>query len=101
MKITVFFLIGFLSVNYCEIQLKGLKNFTGIYLGNLNLIITAPHGGLLKPDNIQSRTEGNLGDTNTLQLSIELKNELASIFKANGYQNNKPFLVYNELHRWD
>ena len=103
LKISLFFLLAcfFLAseLAQCETELKGLKDYTGIFLGDLNILITAPHGGLLKPADIQSRTEKTLGDSNTLNLAIELKNQLSSIFKSNGFINNQPFLAYNKLNR--
>ena len=92
-----FFFASDLALNAQE--LRGYKDYTGIFLGNFNIIITAPHGGLLQPNDIQTRTEKALGDTNTFNFAIEFRNQLSSIFKSNGFTNNVPYLVYNKLHR--
>jgi len=92
-----FFFASDLALNAQE--LRGHKDYTGIFLGNFNILITAPHGGILLPDDIQIRAETTSGDSNTYKLAIELRNQLSSIFKSNGFTNNVPYLVYNKIHR--
>ena len=84
-------------------ELIGFKNYTATEIGNINIIITAAHGGYLKPDNIADRIDilGNIkGDYNSLQLANVIRNELERLFMENDGINAKPFLVFNNLHRY-
>ena len=101
-KIKIFLFAYFLYASelaYTQTVLKGLKNYTGITLGNINILISAPHGGILSPSDIGNRTEGTLGDTNTLQLATELRDQLARLFMSKNADHYLPFLVYNNLYR--
>lgn len=61
--------------------------------GTLPFIITAPHGGLLRPDDVESRTEGNLkNDARTQQLARLVADALTE-------GDDRPHLVINRLHR--
>ena len=69
-------------------------NFVDVTVGNIPLVISAPHGGLAKPQGVVDRTSGTLvRDTNTRELALELA---AEIEKRTG---GKPFVVTNRLHR--
>lgn len=58
--------------------------------GDSNLIITAPHGGNLKPRHIPSRTQGKLQkDSYSLSLAQEVIHQL----------NVRPSYVLSEIHR--
>ena len=62
--------------------------------GNLPVIITAPHGGSLRPTEIPDRTVGTTArDTNTEELVRTLRQ--AFLDRTGGY----PHLVINRLHR--
>ncbi|MEC9477187.1 MAG: sulfatase-like hydrolase/transferase [Planctomycetota bacterium] len=70
------------------------EDFVDVSVGNMPLVLSAPHGGTDKPVGVPDRTEGTLvRDSNTLELAIELA---ASIEKRTG---KKPFLVTNRMHR--
>lgn len=84
----------------CQTILNGHKNYTTIMLGNINILISAPHGGDLRPNDIENRSETTLGDYNTFQLATEIKNNLANLFGSNSSKNYLPFLVFNNLHRY-
>ncbi|RMZ94851.1 pglyrp1 isoform X3 [Brachionus plicatilis] len=75
----------------------GHKKYTEFEIGNLNILISVPHGGNLFPDQIPDRTEDGLGnfkgDYNTRPFGEELSTQLHGLF------GQKPFMVYNNLHR--
>ncbi len=63
-------------------------------LGNIPLIIAAPHGGDVKPYNIPTRTTGIiLKDTNSLELAKGIIYVFQNKFGAS------PFFQWNHLHR--
>ena len=69
-------------------------DFVDVTVGNMPLVLSAPHGGTEKPVGVPNRTSGTLKrDTNTYELAIELA---AAIEKRTG---KTPFLVTNRLHR--
>jgi hypothetical protein len=88
----------------CEIIINGLNNYTSLSLGNLNILISAPHGGNFRPESIADRTEddhGNLkGDKNTKEIAFILRDELSLLFLNNSSIDAKPFLLYNNLSRF-
>lgn len=65
-----------------------------VQVGDLPLIISAPHGGTLKPSEIPDRTYGSLGaDTHTAALAWLIAEEIEA---ATGLP---PHMVVNNLHR--
>lgn len=61
--------------------------------GSLPFIITAPHGGLLRPDDVANRRDGNVkNDARTQQLARLIAEALAD-------GEERPHLVINLLHR--
>lgn len=75
----------------------GIKNYTEFELGNLNILISVPHGGNLYPIDIPDRTEDGLGnfkgDFNTRPFGEELSAQLFDLFGQTAY------MVFNNLHR--
>jgi len=75
---------------------KGTNDYITYHAGNLPLIISVPHGGLLEPSVIPDRScngcvTGN--DTNTRALGLTLKDRLKAITGCEVH------VVVNELHR--
>jgi hypothetical protein len=73
-------------------------------LGNMNILISVPHDGQLKPSTIRDRACDQIGnlknDINTRKFAEVLKDELISLFLAkNGTSFFIPFTIYNNLHR--
>ncbi|MGE4620416.1 MAG: sulfatase-like hydrolase/transferase [Planctomycetota bacterium] len=69
-------------------------DFVDVSVGNIPLVLSAPHGGTVKPIGVPDRTKGTLvRDSSTRELAIELA---AAIEKRTG---KKPFLVTNRMHR--
>ncbi|KAK4509933.1 54S ribosomal protein L4 mitochondrial [Mucor velutinosus] len=71
----------------------------GVYSrsGNLPLIITAPHGGLLKPESIPNRIgDGSaiLGDMYTKDIALGIEQ-----FIVDHYGNGAPYVVVNNISR--
>jgi N-formylglutamate amidohydrolase len=71
----------------------------GIYskLGNLPLIITAPHGGQLKPKSIHDRTRHGsllLADMYTKEIASGIEQ-----FLSNYYKNAAPYIIMNDIAR--
>ncbi len=65
---------------------NGVGNYTTYYPGNSPIILSAPHGGDLTPDDIPNRTWGTtVTDTNTKQLTLAIMNFLDT------NHNIKPF----------
>ncbi len=72
----------------------GTKRYCEHVPGELPLVLSAPHGGKLKPDEVASRTYGvRAEDTNTQDLARRIS---AEVKKATGKQMT---LVISHLHR--
>jgi hypothetical protein len=78
----------------------GRSQYVEYVAGNLPLIVSAPHGGSLLPEEIPDRLAGRCGgeattvqDTNTAELAREIA---AAFFRVTG---RYPHLVINRLHR--
>lgn len=72
----------------------GRNNYVEYRAGDLPLILTAPHGGLLTPSEIPDRTYGTTDlDTNTRELAIACSDE---IFARTG---RRPHLILCHLRR--
>jgi len=72
----------------------GTKNYVEYIPGDLPLILSSPHGGDLKPDEIPNRRFGVMGgDANTQQLTKAVAEEIA---KLGGH---RPHLILSHLHR--
>lgn len=73
-------------------------------VGNMNILISAPHDGPLKPDDIHDREKDSNGnyknDTNTRKIAHVLSEELTRLFSAERKTPLSPFVVYNNLHRY-
>ena len=83
--------------------LNGYKNYTRLSLGNINIIISAPHGGSLTPVDIANRTEDALGnlvdDMNSKEIAKVIRSELNSLFQRANLSNSMPFMIENNLRR--
>ena len=72
----------------------GTKKYIAYYPGTLPIIISAPHGGTLRPDNIKNRTYGvPYNDANSLELVLEMRDALYK------YTGKYPHLIVCRLHR--
>ena len=100
-----FFLLACLYLNDlvdCQTKDYGvigiLKNYTEFTFGNVNLLISIPHDGNLKPTTIADRdTAGN--DVYARNFSQVVVNELTRLFSLKYGQPLSPFTIYNNLDR--
>lgn len=73
---------------------RGRNGYISYIPGTLPLIISAPHGGSLRPGELPDRTSGTIDrDTNTEELALAI----ASAFQQR--TGKRPHLVLSHLHR--
>ncbi|MCF8435607.1 MAG: hypothetical protein K9G57_02080 [Ignavibacteriales bacterium] len=62
--------------------------------GEIPVVISAPHGGYLKPNDMKDRTKGRVNqDIKTLELSLSIINSIHKKFEKT------PYAVINRIHR--
>ena len=72
----------------------GDNSYVEYIAGDLPIILSAPHGGLLKPADIPDRTYGTTGrDMNTQELARSIQSAIHN--RTGGY----PHIIINRLHR--
>ena len=72
----------------------GRNNYIEYMSGNLPLVLSAPHGGYEKPDEISDRILGSKNqDMNTLETTLAIRQ---AIFDSTG---KYPYVIINRLHR--
>lgn len=73
-------------------------------VGNMNILISVPHDGPLKPDDIHDREKDSNGnyknDSNTRKVARVLREELSRLFSKDKDLPLLPFVIYNNLHRY-
>lgn len=75
-------------------QSPELEKYIEVRAGALPIILSVPHGGSLKPDNVLARRYGVTGtDSNTIPLSEMLIEELQTRY------GGKPHAIISRLHR--
>ncbi|MFN0076241.1 MAG: hypothetical protein ACKVY0_07190 [Prosthecobacter sp.] len=75
-------------------QTPALEQLIEVRSGTLPIILTVPHGGTLKPDNVLARRYGVTGmDANTVPLSEMIIEELQVLY------GGKPHAIFSRLHR--
>lgn len=76
------------------LQAQTLEQLIEVRTGTLPIILTVPHGGTLKPENVLARRYGVTGiDSNTAPLTEMIIEELQSRYDA------RPHVVFCRLHR--
>jgi hypothetical protein len=72
----------------------GRRGYTEYLPGDMPLVVSAPHGGELRPDEIPDRTSGTtVQDRNTLDLALRIR---SAVKEKTGFF---PFVVLSRLHR--
>src|SRR5699024_1016331 len=75
---------------------KGKNGWIEARAGNMPLVISAPHGGTYKPDEIPEGSGSDIvtvRDMNTIELALQVEQALLSSYDV------QPFVVINHLHR--
>ena len=87
-----FFLFVFATA--VQAQTPELETYIEVRSGTLPIILTVPHGGALKPDNVLARRYGVTGtDSNTIPLAEMIIEELAARY------GGKPHAIISRLSR--
>ena len=80
-------------------NINGYNGYTTFYPGNINILISAPHGGTLKPFQTPESVNKPSGGEGTRELAFNVGYELNSFFHTVGKPYGKPFVVLNNLDR--
>jgi hypothetical protein len=87
-----FFLFVFVAA--LQAQTPELETYIEVRSGTLPIILTVPHGGTLKPDNVLARRYGVTGtDSNTAPLAEMIIQELETRY------GGRPHAIFSRLHR--
>jgi len=100
------------SAEACKIQLKqelgvepiqGTDGYVEYYPGNMNLIVSAPHGGDLKPTSFGPRVENGWtskwGGVNLKQDMRTKEIAMGIVINYESITGRRPHLIVNNLHR--
>jgi hypothetical protein len=83
--------------------LFGHKNYIELELGNVNILLSVPHDGPLRPVDMPDRTHdpyGNvLRDSNTRHFAQVVRDELVLLLSSHYGFAVRLFVIYNNLHR--
>lgn len=75
-------------------QTPPLEQLIEVRAGTLPIVLTVPHGGTLKPENILARRYGVVAmDANTAALSEMISEELERLY------GGRPHIIFSRLHR--
>ena len=76
------------------------RNYVECENGNIPLIISVPHGGLLECSSIPQRQIGILGiDRGTIEFSKNFVNQIEQRFKTEHSKDKKPFYIFSKIQR--
>lgn len=91
MRLSLFF--TFLTATL-HAQVSEVTKYIEVHAGTLPIVLTVPHGGGMKPDNILTRRYGVTGaDSNTIPLATAIAEELQA------HYGGRPHLIISRLHR--
>ena len=99
MKILLLMLLFLVNKINSEILFDD-SNYTEFHSGNVNIMLSVPHDGQLRPATITNRTADSsnnlLGDYNTRKLGLLIRSRLSQLLTG---ANRMPFMIFNNLHR--
>ncbi len=77
-----------------------IKDYIEFEKGNIPLILSVPHGGILECDSIPQRTKGVLGiDKGTIKLAKNLIKQISINFKNEKLRFKTPFYISSRVRR--
>ena len=77
-----------------------LNNYIDFKRGNIPLILSVPHGGILECDSIPQRTNGVLGiDKGTIELSVDLADYIQLKFEEEQLDIKFPYSINSKIRR--
>ncbi|MFX0022870.1 MAG: hypothetical protein ACFE9S_11135 [Candidatus Hermodarchaeota archaeon] len=80
--------------------MREINKYIDFETGNIPLIISVPHGGLLNCDSIPQRTEGVLGiDKGTIELAKKLIKQIIINFEIDKEEPKAPFSIISKIKR--
>lgn len=96
--ITLLFNVYFISGQ--DPCIYGNNDYITLEPGYLNILISAPHGGLLSPSYMPDNANVPSDGIYTKEVAILVRDELSKYFVDCEKTNARPFLIYNNLHRF-
>jgi len=99
---TVFFIfaINHYLINGQGTCVTGNNGYVTLEPGQLNILISAPHGGNLTPEYMLDYYNTSSNGIYTKEVAILVRDELSQYFSDCEKINARPFLIYNDLHRF-
>lgn len=80
--------------------MSDLSEFIEYQEGNIPLIISVPHGGILECNSIPNRKSGVLGiDKNTIEFSRNLISQISRRFKEKNLEEKNPYYIFSLIRR--
>lgn len=88
--------------NTQETIIEGHRGYTSMHLGNINILISVPHGGTVAPDDMPDNfNSSSEGDSSTRLVAKLVRQELSQLFgSCNDNSQALPFLIINNLARY-
>jgi N-formylglutamate amidohydrolase len=82
------------------VNFVNIEDYFDFQEGNIPLIISVPHGGSFKVENIPDRTSGIYGiDRETISLAFELKKKIIKVFQFNSKEIKSPSHIISKVER--
>ena len=87
-------------INGQDLCIYGNNDYIVLEPGFLNILISAPHGGRLTPGYMPDNNNTSSNGMHTKDVAILVRDELSNYFIECEKTNARPFLIYNNLHRF-
>jgi len=80
--------------------MTGLSEFVEYKEGNISLIVSVPHGGILECNSLPERKTGVLGiDKGTIEFSKNFIDQISQKFKEEFLENKNPYYIFSLVRR--